>query len=164
MRYCLACRRLAASGPICSGCGRSFGGHLCSCKHLNPPDSQFCAQCGSTKLLQSAGSISLGKVMALGLLAGATWWGWRLLAKQHWGEAVGHWLWAAYEWLLWKIVVAGFLLFFGWIFGDLFSPRIRRGVERVTGSLLVLVFKIIEKLLTSLFSAATRKLGGKIKK
>ena len=164
MRYCLVCRRAASSGPICSGCGRSFGGNLCSCKHLNPPGAQFCAQCGSTKLLQSAGSIAVGKVVGLLLLGGAVWWGGHLLSGAHWGEAIGRWLWAAYEWLLWKMVVIGSLLFFGWLFGDLFSPRIRRGIERLTGSLLMLIFKIGEKILVSLFSGITHLLGKKVKK
>ena len=161
MRYCLACRRMAASGPICSGCGRSFGGHLCSCKHLNPPGAQFCAQCGSTKLLQAASSVSLGKTLGLLLLAALLWFGYRALSPLHPGEAVGRWLWAAYEWLLWKVVVVGALLFFGWLWGDLFSPRIRKGIERLTGALLVLLFKVFEKLLITLFNGLARAFGGK---
>ena len=164
MRYCLSCRHLASSGPICSQCGRSFGGHLCEAGHLNPPGAQFCAQCGSTKLLQSSSSIPVGRVLGLVVLAGAIYMGYRALPQLHWGKTLEHQFAAVYQWLLWKLVVFGFLGVLAWLFGDLFSPRIRRGVERVIGSLFLLLFRIIEKLLTTLFQALAHLLGGRIRK
>ena len=164
MRYCLTCRHLASSGPICSQCGRSFGGHRCEAGHLNPPGAQFCAQCGSTKLLQSASSIAVGRVLGLAVLAGVLWLGYRALPELHWGETLRHQLALVYAWLLWKLVVFGFLGGLAWLFGDLFSPRIRRGVERVVGSLFLLLFRIVEVGFAALFRALAHLLGGRIGK
>ena len=164
MRYCLSCRHLASSGPICSQCGRSFGGHLCDAGHLNPPGAQFCAQCGSTKLLQSASSIAVGRVLGLAVLTGALWLGCRALPELHWGETLRHQLALVYAWLLWKLVVFGFLAGLAWLFGDLFSLRIRRGVERVVGSLFLLLFRIIESILTALFRALAYVVGDRTSK
>jgi hypothetical protein len=63
MRYCLSCRRLSANTPICTSCGASFGGSLCSnkkCRFLNPPQAQVCGKCGTTTLLNAASSLNLG--------------------------------------------------------------------------------------------------------
>lgn len=68
MRYCLRCRHLSGSGPLCTHCGRSFGGRLCDHKkgrHLNPPDANFCGQCGSTGLTEATASLPLGWVSHL---------------------------------------------------------------------------------------------------
>jgi hypothetical protein len=80
MRYCLACRRFSAAGPLCTQCGRSFGGRLCNGKkrHLNPPDAQFCGQCGITDLAESASYIPLGcsgRLLAWGGVLWLLWWG-----------------------------------------------------------------------------------------
>ena len=80
MRYCLSCHYFSANGPICTHCGRSFGGRLCNHKkrHLNPPDAQFCGQCGSTTLTEAASSIPLGcsgRGALLALTICLIWWG-----------------------------------------------------------------------------------------
>lgn len=144
MRYCLACHRMASSGPICSHCGRSFNGNLCGCGHLNPPGAQFCAQCGSTKLLQAASSLSFAWMPRLLLLVGLGYLGYRLMLGAHWGEGLHRQFSVIYEWLLWKIVVLGMVLGLGWLWGELFAPRVRRGIERIVGSLFLLLFRIVE--------------------
>ena len=81
MRYCLACRRLSANGPLCTSCGRSFGGRLCNHKkgrHLNPPDANVCGQCGSTTLTDTANSIPFSWIGRLLLLSGLAVLAWRL--------------------------------------------------------------------------------------
>lgn len=167
MRYCLTCRRLTSSGPICSQCGRSFGGNLCDAGHLNPPGARFCAQCGSTKLLQAANSISFTWVPRLLVLAGLVWLGykeWPTLHSLQWGEKLQHQCFVVFDWLLGKILVFGFLLFLCWMFGDLCSPRIRRSIERVIKSIFVFAFRIVEVVLTGLLRILTRALGGKVGK
>ncbi len=98
------------------------------------------------------------------LLVGVSWLGYRFLRGSHWGEGVHHQLSLIYGWLLWKLVVLGFLLGLGWLWGDLFSPRVRRGIERLVGSLFLLLFRIAEALCTRLLRAVTRALGSKVKK
>ena len=167
MRYCLTCRHLTSSGPICSQCGRSFGGNLCDAGHLNPPGARFCAQCGSTKLLQAANSISFAWVPRLLVLVGLGWLGyhwWPTLHSVHWVEKLQHQGLVAFDWLLAKVIVFGLLLFLCWMLGDLLSPHIRRSIERVIKSLVVFVFKIIEVVLSTLFQTLTRALGGKVGK
>ncbi len=92
MRLCLACRRLSSDTPLCSHCGRSFGGRLCNNKkgrHLNPAAAQHCGQCGSTVLTEAASSIPLsGIAVLLALLAGVFW---VAPAAWHWvGDATGY--------------------------------------------------------------------------
>ncbi len=68
MRLCLACRRLSSDTPLCSHCGRSFGGRLCNNKkgrHLNPATAQHYGQCGSTVLTEAATSIPLSGIARL---------------------------------------------------------------------------------------------------
>lgn len=62
MRYCLECRRISVDGPLCTSCGRSFGGRLCNSRrrHLNPYDAHVCGQCGSTTLTDPAAYVPLG--------------------------------------------------------------------------------------------------------
>jgi len=103
-------------------------------------------------------------VFRLLLLVGVSWLGYRFLRGSHWGEGVHHQLSLIYGWLLWKLVVLGFLLGLGWLWGDLFSPRVRRGIERLVGSLFLLLFRIAEALCTRLLRAVTRALGSKVKK
>ena len=61
MRFCLRCRSFSGGGPICTHCGRSFGGRLCRgrTRHLNPFDAQFCNFCGTDNLEDAASSIPL---------------------------------------------------------------------------------------------------------
>jgi len=80
MRYCLGCRRLSSDTPLCTHCGRSFGGRLCNNKkgrHLNPAAANVCGQCGSTTLTNAAEYIPLSGIARLllwgALLAGIYW-------------------------------------------------------------------------------------------
>lgn len=60
MKYCLNCRRLwPYSAQICGSCRGSFGGRLCSNKHLSPIGATCCTICGSKKLLQAARYVDL---------------------------------------------------------------------------------------------------------
>ena len=75
MIYCLACRQLSGDGPLCTQCGRSFGGRLCNGKkrHLNPPDALFCGQCGTANLVDAAAFVPLGvfvRLLALTFIGG----------------------------------------------------------------------------------------------
>jgi hypothetical protein len=79
MRYCLACHRMSADGPLCTSCGRSFGGRLCNHKkgrHLNPPDANVCGQCGSTTLTDAANHIPfawMGRLLLWGGVLLVVW-------------------------------------------------------------------------------------------
>ncbi|MCX6379862.1 MAG: hypothetical protein NT023_10365 [Armatimonadetes bacterium] len=60
MKLCLSCYRLWGSQTqFCGHCGRSFGGRLCRARHLSPPASQFCVQCGNTELSEPTRCLSL---------------------------------------------------------------------------------------------------------
>lgn len=76
MRYCLGCRHLSADGPLCTSCGRSFGGRLCGHKkqrHLNPPDANVCGQCGNTSLTDAASYLPFRWPGRLLFWAGGGW-------------------------------------------------------------------------------------------
>lgn len=78
MRYCLGCRHFSADGPLCTHCGRSFGGRRCHGKkhHLNPPDAQVCGQCGTTDLSDAAASLGCSiRVFVVVLTVALLWWG-----------------------------------------------------------------------------------------
>lgn len=72
MRFCLRCRNFSGGGPICTHCGRSFGGRLCRgrTRHLNPFDALFCNFCGTADLDEGARSIPLGWVSRLLIVGG----------------------------------------------------------------------------------------------
>jgi len=58
MRYCPHCQRLNAGQPqLCNYCGRTWHVRLCPRGHENPPDAQFCGNCGSADLSETAGPI-----------------------------------------------------------------------------------------------------------
>ncbi len=71
MRFCLACRSFSGGGPLCTQCGRSFGGRLCQgrTRHLNPYDARSCNYCGTANLQDGATSIPLGWLSRLVILA-----------------------------------------------------------------------------------------------
>jgi len=57
MRYCPNCNRWNSGRPqICFYCGRTWHIRLCPRGHENPPDAQFCGDCGSADLTETAGS------------------------------------------------------------------------------------------------------------
>jgi hypothetical protein len=79
MRYCLACRKFSGNGPLCTQCGRSFGGRLCKSKkrHLNPPDAQFCGECGTDDLTDAASYLPVGcsgRLLIWGTVVAFAWW------------------------------------------------------------------------------------------
>ncbi len=80
MRFCLRCRNFSGGGPLCTHCGRSFGGRLCRgrTRHLNPFDALFCNFCGTTDLEEGARSIPFGWVSRL-LIVAALFFGGRWL-------------------------------------------------------------------------------------
>jgi len=42
--------------PIhCPNCGKTWDYRICSKKHLNPPESNFCSECGSADLSECSG-------------------------------------------------------------------------------------------------------------
>jgi hypothetical protein len=56
MRYCPRCRRFNPGNPqICHFCSATWYVRLCPRGHENPPNAQFCGQCGSTDLSETAG-------------------------------------------------------------------------------------------------------------
>jgi hypothetical protein len=56
MRYCSHCRRLNPGRPqICHYCGRTWRVRLCPRHHENPPSAQYCGNCGSVDLSETAG-------------------------------------------------------------------------------------------------------------
>ncbi len=56
MRYCPHCHRLNPGRPaICHYCGRTWYVRLCPRHHENPTNAQFCGQCGSADLTETAG-------------------------------------------------------------------------------------------------------------
>ena len=82
MRFCLRCRNFSGGGPLCTHCGRSFGGRLCRgrTRHLNPFDALFCNFCGTDSLQEGARSIPLGWLSRLFIVAGLFFGGrWLLL-------------------------------------------------------------------------------------
>lgn len=86
MRFCLKCRSFSGGGPLCTQCGRSFGGRLCKgrTKHLNPYDARFCNHCGTSDLLEGATSIPLGWISRLAIIAFVFFVGrWLLLGATH---------------------------------------------------------------------------------
>jgi hypothetical protein len=80
MRFCLTCHSFSADGLFCTQCGRSFGGRLCNSKkrHLNPPDAQFCGECGNSDLVEAASSVPMGcstRLAIFACLGALLWWG-----------------------------------------------------------------------------------------
>ena len=56
MRFCPYCRRWNRGKPVlCNYCGRSWYVRLCPRGHENPADAEFCGNCGSADLTDTAG-------------------------------------------------------------------------------------------------------------
>ena len=152
MRYCLACRSLSSSGPICSQCGRSFDGRLCPNGHLSAFDAHFCSQCRSQSLTDSAASIKLGGVfrvlLVVGFLLLARW----LFLSTGWGNGAMRSLSSLYGWFVFQAAQIGFLLLFCWFFFGLFSQTrpLQKAIERMAVQLILIPFKIIGQLLALL--------------
>jgi len=76
MKFCPYCNRWNLGSPQrCRYCGRTWGERFCSAGHLNPPDANFCGECGRAELSEPAGrtplfirALSLMKPIAIGML------------------------------------------------------------------------------------------------
>lgn len=169
MRYCLGCRRFSAAGPLCTQCGRSFGGRLCNGKkrHLNPPDAQFCGQCGSDKLTEAASFIPFGCssqfLLWIGLL-GLLWWGGQMVS----GSGRGFTALTGYKSpLVWMIEKSASVLviLFVFYFLSMFMPgqagtHFRNLLAKLCTQTLQFAFQMAGKLLTALGRMVMRSLGG----
>jgi len=66
MRLCLSCHRLWPRDALfCGGCARSFGGRLCSARHLSPASAHVCVQCGRDDLSEPTAFLSLSWLSTL---------------------------------------------------------------------------------------------------
>ncbi len=66
MILCVRCRKLWPAGSLyCGHCGKSFGGSLCSKRHLNPAKTDICLRCGSDELTDTARSLNLRTIALL---------------------------------------------------------------------------------------------------
>jgi len=76
MKFCPHCNRWNIGTPLrCRYCGRTWGERICSAGHLNPPDANFCGECGRAELSEPAGrtplfirALLLMKPIAIGML------------------------------------------------------------------------------------------------
>ena len=73
MRYCPHCHRLNPGRPIiCHFCGRTWYVRLCPRHHINPASAQYCGECGSMDLTETAGPRPWGiyslKIMIVAVL------------------------------------------------------------------------------------------------
>jgi len=151
MRFCLSCYRLSTSGLYCGHCGRSFGGRLCKGKkkHLNPPDAQFCSQCGSDKLTDPTVSLPLGW-LTLALVGGCCWLFWRLTLP---------WMWPVLVMILDRLLFA--LLWVGLIYAllTLIPGEVGRQLRRLFSSVIKLLSQEGTRLIKSLIKAVFRLIG-----
>lgn len=171
MRYCLACKGFSADGPLCTQCGRSFGGRLCNSKkrHLNPPDAQFCGQCGTADLAEAASFVPLGcsvRMLVWGLVLGLLWWGGSHMVQ--WGSQgfVGL---TGYRspavWLIEKSFNVLIILFV-FYFLSMFMPgqageQFRGLISKLCTESLRFVFQMISGVLTTLARLALGLVKGK---
>jgi hypothetical protein len=136
MRYCLACRYLSADGPLCTRCGRSFGGRLCNHKkrHLNPPDARYCGECGSQNLTEAANYLSLGCPVKLLLLVGLGAVIWLGIGALFGGGLPGFTTLTGYRsplvWLIEAIAQPLVLLFVIYVLLGLLPGQVGRGLQK----------------------------------
>lgn len=170
MRYCLECRRISADGPLCTSCGRSFGGRLCNARrrHLNPPDAHVCGQCGSTTLTDPAAYIPLGwltRLLVLGGLALLLLW----VVPSVVGLAGGSFqsVTSYRSPLVWLIESCGRLLvvFFVFYLLSAFIPgeagKMFRGfITTLANQILKHSFSLLQKGIVSVFSGLVALVGG----
>ncbi|BCM94147.1 hypothetical protein IAD21_06050 [Abditibacteriota bacterium] len=155
MRFCLKCRAFSGGGPLCTRCGRSFGGRLCKgrTKHLNPHDAQFCNHCGTTDLYEAATSIPLGWVSRLIILTGIYFVGrWLMFQGGHTpeiGQVVAQSIEGTRVWIINKFFnLMIILLFFSGL--SAFIPgeagkQFRSIMFGLVGRAFALLFKILEQ-------------------
>lgn len=176
MRYCFACRRMSSSGPICSQCGRSFNGSLCSAGHLNAPGARFCSQCGSTSLRPSAVSFSLGcfnRFVALGIVVLGAFWlmGWHLPNISNWRTQ------AAYSsanfstfvrcmtnsvlnFAIMSVVFYCALYFLASLIPGGVGEGIQKLMSTVASQAIKLIIKLVNLVFSTIFKVIRRLLGG----
>ncbi len=169
MRFCLTCRSLSGGGPLCTQCGRSFGGRLCQGKkkHLNPHDARLCNHCGTDKLYDGATSLPLGWVSRLILLA-ACYFGGRalLLGVAHAPNLSFHALTGYQDVRVWLIEQFAHLLIILLVFSFLsaFIPGdagqwFRSTMFGIIGKAIALSFKILEAVLLAGVKLLVRYIG-----
>jgi hypothetical protein len=161
---------LSADSPLCTQCGRSFGGRLCNGKkrHLNPPDAQVCGQCGSTDLTDAASSVPLGCSGRLFLWGGLAWLLWRggsyllLWGSQGFRGVTGYRSPAV--WLIEKsahVLIFLFMFYFLSMFMPGEAGRQFRGlISKAVTESLRFAFQMVQGALTLLGRALLRLLGG----
>lgn len=155
MRFCLKCRSFSGGGPLCTQCGRSFGGRLCQgrTRHLNPYDARSCNYCGTSNLQDGATSIPLGWISRLIIIAVMLFFGrWLLLALSHTQNLsfqgltgyrdVRVWLIEKFVNLLIILLVFSFLSSF--IPGDV-GKQFRSIMFSSVGHAITLFFKVLER-------------------
>jgi hypothetical protein len=170
MRYCLSCRRFSADAPLCTQCGRSFGGRLCNSKkrHLNPPDAQFCGQCGTTDLAEAASYVPFGcggRLAFLVIFVLLLWWGGDYLMG--WGQQGFTSLTGFRSPLVWLIEKSAnvLVILFVFYFLSMFMPgtagdQFRRLMSRLCVESLRFGFQIIGGVLKVVGKGLARLLEG----
>ena len=155
MRFCLRCRNFSGGGPLCTHCGRSFGGRLCRgrTRHLNPFDALFCNFCGTQDLEEGARSIPFGWISRL-LIVTALFFGgrWLLLTFTNapnlsFVSLTGHNSPAV--WLIEKFAHVIIILFVFYFLSS-FMPgeagkQFRAAVSNIVIHAIKLFFKVVEK-------------------
>ena len=155
MRFCLHCRNLSGGGPLCTHCGRSFGGRLCRgrTRHLNPYDAMFCNFCGTPNLEEGARSIPLGWISRLLIVAALFFGGrWLLLSFTHSPNASFEGLTGFKSpavWLVEKFAHVIIILFVFYFLSS-FMPseagkQFRAAISNIVMHTIKLFFKMLEK-------------------
>lgn len=170
MRYCLECRRISADGPLCTSCGRSFGGRLCNARrrHLNPPGANVCGQCGSTTLTDPAAYIPLSwltRSIVLGGLALVLLW--LLPSVMGWAGGSFQGVTGYRSPLVWLIEICGRLLtvFFVFYLLSAFIPgeagKLLRGfITNLGNQILKHGFALLQKGIVAIFNGLIALVGG----
>ena len=105
MKLCLSCRRLwPREALLCGYCGCSFGGRLCSRRHISPASARCCIICGQTELTPPTGYLPLGWLIAL-----LTWGGLMLAGLWFW-QSVRHPLMNGLEQIAVMVAAVGIVL------------------------------------------------------
>ena len=174
MRYCFACRRMSSSGPICSQCGRSFNGSLCSAGHLNAPGARFCSQCGSTSLRQSAVSFGcFNRFVALGIaVLGVAWLlGWHIPNISTWKTQAANssanistlvrcMTNSVLNFAIMSVVFYGALYFLASLIPGGVGESIQKLMSTVAVGAIKLVIKVVNLVFNTIFKVIRRLLGG----
>lgn len=169
MRFCFRCRHFSGGGPLCTHCGRSFGGRLCRgrTRHLNPYDAVFCNHCGTSDLTEGATSLPLGWFSRL-LIFGLVLWLGRILLSTF--AHVSNWSFqglTGYQnigvWLVEKFAHVLVLLFVFYFLSS-FMPgetgkQFRAAMFGIVTHAIKLFFKVLEQILAQMGKLFLRAFG-----